>query len=91
MRGNDTEMDTLEYVRGTKHWKLADWLEFWSTRPPKPLIVDADALALMPEAEYGDIVTMGNKDNPARDMISGFIIPHTQRFVLTRPPSGPGN
>ena len=76
-----SEWRRLKIMR--KHERFTMPVKYLVNPPdPKPLFVDADTLAMM-DSNYGDIVTLGSKDNIARDRCTGLPIPLDQRFVLT--------
>ncbi len=54
-----------------------------NSKPPMPLEVAEGSIAAC--GAYGDIVTLGSKEHPARDWRTGIPVPHDQRFILTRP------
>ncbi len=51
---------------------------------PKPLLVDREMLS--DALREGDIVTLGNAGDPARDWRTGIPVPPNQRFRITVKP-----
>ena len=60
------------------------------SRTPMNLPVDIESSSLPDGWKYGDVVTLGSRENPARDRRTGALIPPMQQFRLVRPVAATG-